>query len=154
LKGEHAFSVMRRPGRQNTSAFLGAEMEDIAFPAHMPKQMLRAASFSAQVALVALQEAWAQAWLSDVDPTRIGLIVGTMGFSKELGMVGLSNRTGSKVTSGGGGSSICGGCSASGLSVCFSNISLRSSASKNWMRSLILSSSESKRSAWAYAATA
>jgi malonyl-ACP decarboxylase len=76
LKGEHAFSVMRRPGRQNTSAFLGAEMKDLAFPAHMPKQMLRAASFSAQVALVALQEAWAQARLSDVDPTRIGLIVG------------------------------------------------------------------------------
>jgi len=34
------------------------------------------ASLSTQVALVALQEAWDEARLSAVDPTRIGLVVG------------------------------------------------------------------------------
>jgi len=76
LAGDHAFGVMQRPGRQKASAFLGAEIRDIAFPDCIPKQTLRAASFSAQVALVVLQEAWDEARLSDVDPTRIGLIVG------------------------------------------------------------------------------
>jgi malonyl-ACP decarboxylase len=42
----------------------------------VPKQLLRTASLSAQLALVVLQEAWDEARLSDVDPTRIGLIVG------------------------------------------------------------------------------
>ncbi|HEY1529130.1 MAG TPA: beta-ketoacyl synthase N-terminal-like domain-containing protein [Candidatus Angelobacter sp.] len=76
LEGKTAFSVMQRPGRQRGSAFLGAEIGEIAFPPEIPRQTLRAASFSAQAALVVLQEAWHEARLSDVDPRRIGLIVG------------------------------------------------------------------------------
>jgi malonyl-ACP decarboxylase len=76
LDGKAAFSVMRRPGRQFESAYLGAEIGEIAFPADITKQTLRAASLSAQASLVVLQEAWNEARLSDVDPRRIGLIVG------------------------------------------------------------------------------
>ncbi|HEU4888427.1 MAG TPA: beta-ketoacyl synthase N-terminal-like domain-containing protein [Thermoanaerobaculia bacterium] len=76
LAGEAAFGVMQRPGRQRESAYLGAEIGEIAFPEEITRQTLRAASLSAQVALVVVQEAWTEARLSDVDPRRIGLIVG------------------------------------------------------------------------------
>lgn len=76
LDGENAFGVMQRPGRQRESAYLGAEIRQIEFPAAMARQTLRAASLSAQAALVVLQEAWDEARLSEVDPRRIGLIVG------------------------------------------------------------------------------
>jgi len=76
LKGEHAFGVMQRPGRQCASAYLGAEIDGIAFSDSISKQTLRAASLSAQVALVTLQEAWDESRLSDVDPTRVGLVIG------------------------------------------------------------------------------
>lgn len=76
LAGESAFGVMQRPGRQRDSAYLGAEIRDIQFPQAMTRQTLRAASLSAQAALVVLQEAWDEARLSDADPLRIGLIVG------------------------------------------------------------------------------
>src|SRR5437763_1363925 len=77
LAGETAFDVMRRPGRQcESSAYVGAEIREIAFSSTMARQTLRAASLSAQAALVVLQEAWIEAQLSDVDPRRIGLIVG------------------------------------------------------------------------------
>ncbi|KIH86008.1 beta-ketoacyl synthase N-terminal-like domain-containing protein [Pseudomonas batumici] len=76
LEGVSAFDVMRRPGRQYESAYLGAEIREIEFPSSIPKQVQRAASLSAQAALVVLQEAWDEARLSEVDPCRIGLIVG------------------------------------------------------------------------------
>jgi len=76
LEGKSAFKVMQRPGRQTDSAHLGAEISEILFPQDMTRQTLRAASLSAQVALVVLQEAWDEARLGDVDPRRIGLIVG------------------------------------------------------------------------------
>ncbi|MBC7984225.1 MAG: polyketide beta-ketoacyl:ACP synthase [Candidatus Obscuribacterales bacterium] len=76
LHGESAFAIMQRPGRQRQSAFIGAEIRDIAFPQSITKKTLRAASLSAQVALVVLQEAWDEADLSAVDPLRIGLVVG------------------------------------------------------------------------------
>lgn len=74
--GETAFGVMQRPGRQHNSAYLGAEIGEIAFPPGIARQTLRAASLSAQAALVVLDEAWSEARLSDVDPRRIGLVVG------------------------------------------------------------------------------
>jgi malonyl-ACP decarboxylase len=74
--GQAAFSVMQRPGRQRESAYLGAEIGEIIFPPSIAKQTLRATSLSAQAALAVLQEAWIEARLSDVDPCRIGLIVG------------------------------------------------------------------------------
>lgn len=76
LGGETAFDVMRRPGRQRESAYLGAEIREIVFPPEIARQTVRAASLSAQAALVVLQEAWIEARLSNVDPYRIGLIVG------------------------------------------------------------------------------
>jgi malonyl-ACP decarboxylase len=76
LGGETAFRVMQRPGRQRDSAYLGAEIGEIAPVPDMARQRWRAASLSAQAALVALQEAWDEGRLAEVDPRRIGLIVG------------------------------------------------------------------------------
>lgn len=76
LKGENAFGVMQRPGRRRESAYLGAEIRQIAFAPEITRQTLRAASLSAQAALVVVHEAWQEARLFDVDPCRIGLIVG------------------------------------------------------------------------------
>ena len=75
LDGETAFDVMRRPGRQRESAYLGAEIREIVSPV-ITRQTLRAASLSAQAALFVLLEAWVETRLYDVDPRRIGLIVG------------------------------------------------------------------------------
>ena len=76
LEGKHAFGLMKRPGRQQESAYIGAEIGEITFSPNIARQTLRAASLSAQAALSVLQEAWTDARLSDVDPCRIGLIVG------------------------------------------------------------------------------
>jgi malonyl-ACP decarboxylase len=76
LAGESAFGVMQRPGRQRDSAYLGAEIREIVFPPSISRQTLRAASLSAQAALAVLEEAWTEARLSELDPSRIGLIVG------------------------------------------------------------------------------
>jgi malonyl-ACP decarboxylase len=76
LAGKAAFGVMQRPGRQRESAYIGAEIREIEFSPEFARQTLRASSLSAQAALVVLQEAWIEARLSDVDPHRIGLVVG------------------------------------------------------------------------------
>jgi len=76
LDGKAAFNVMRRPGRQRESAYIGAEIREMEFSPCIAERTLRAASLSAQAALVVLQEAWVEARLSDVDPRRIGLVVG------------------------------------------------------------------------------
>ncbi|ASZ12885.1 polyketide beta-ketoacyl:ACP synthase [Chitinophaga pendula] len=76
LNGDHAFKVMERPGRQYNSAYLGAEIPALTYPDSIPRKLLRGASLSAEVALVTLAEAWADAGLGEVDATRIGLIVG------------------------------------------------------------------------------
>jgi malonyl-ACP decarboxylase len=76
LEGKHAFGVMQRPGRQRESSYLGAEIGEITVSPNITQRTLRACSLSAQAALVVLQEAWLEARLSDVDPSRIGLIVG------------------------------------------------------------------------------
>jgi malonyl-ACP decarboxylase len=76
LDGKTAFSVMQRPGRQRQSAYIGAEIREMVFSPAIARQTLRAASLSARAALVVLEEAWIEARLSDVDPHRIGLIIG------------------------------------------------------------------------------
>jgi malonyl-ACP decarboxylase len=76
LNGTSAFGVMQRPGRQRDSAYVGAELREIAFPAGIPRQTVRAAGLSAQAALVVVEEAWHEARLADVDPRRVGLVVG------------------------------------------------------------------------------
>ncbi len=76
LEGRSAFRVMQRPGRQMKSAYLGAELADFTLPASVSRQTERAASFTALAALAVLDEAWTEARLSEVDPRRIGLVVG------------------------------------------------------------------------------
>ncbi|HML90577.1 MAG TPA: beta-ketoacyl synthase N-terminal-like domain-containing protein [Methylomusa anaerophila] len=76
MQGNHAFGIMQRPGRQKETAFIGAEISSLTYPAQFSKRVLRAASFSGQVALVTLHEAWNEANLDAIDPTRIGLVVG------------------------------------------------------------------------------
>lgn len=76
LEAKAAFDVMQRPGRQRGSAYIGAEIREMAFSAGVAKQTLRAASLSGRAALIVLEEAWTEARLSEVDPRRIGLIVG------------------------------------------------------------------------------
>lgn len=87
LEGRHRFDVMRRPGRQRparneiaesepTFGFLGAEISALSIPESIPKNLLRTASFSGQVAVATLHEAWEEARLHKVAPERIGLVVG------------------------------------------------------------------------------
>jgi malonyl-ACP decarboxylase len=76
LNGESAFDVMQRSGRRGEIPYLGAEIRDAAFASSLPPQTRRAASLSAQLALVVLQEAWDEARLAEVDPHRIGLVIG------------------------------------------------------------------------------
>jgi malonyl-ACP decarboxylase len=76
LQGRHVFGVMRRSGRQKGTAFLGAEIPSLFLPDRLSKRLVRTASFSGQVALATLDEAWDEAKLDAVDPERIGLVVG------------------------------------------------------------------------------
>jgi malonyl-ACP decarboxylase len=81
LEGRHRFDVLRRPGRQLPDAdagppFLGAEIDGLTVPESIAPGLLRTASWSAQVALATLHEAWHDAALDRVAPERIGLIVG------------------------------------------------------------------------------
>jgi len=90
LKGQSNFGVMKRPGRQHPpraqettcSRFLGAEIPSLCVPDVVPPNLLRTASLSGKVALATLHEAWNDAGLAQVDPTRIGLIVGGSNFQQ------------------------------------------------------------------------
>lgn len=95
LQGQHKFAVMQRPGRQTSlsvdetgseaeqaTEFLGAEISALSMPDSIPKNLLRTASLSGQVALATLHEAWHEAQLTDVDPERIGLIIGGSNFQQ------------------------------------------------------------------------
>jgi malonyl-ACP decarboxylase len=75
-RGAHAFGVLQRPGRQRGSQFIGAELPAVSPPEGMAARTLRAASFAGQVALATLHQAWTEARLAEVDPSRIGLIIG------------------------------------------------------------------------------
>ena len=76
LAGRHAFDVMRRVGRQKDSAFLGAEISSLVFPDKIIKEDFRRVSFSGQVAAVTLAEAWGDAALDNLEPERVGLVIG------------------------------------------------------------------------------
>ncbi|MCX4743985.1 polyketide beta-ketoacyl:ACP synthase [Kitasatospora sp. NBC_01287] len=77
LAGRQAFGVMTRPGRQHaSSAFLGAEIAHLELPASVPAKVLRSVSWTSQVALATVTEAWEDAKADGVDPRRVGLIVG------------------------------------------------------------------------------
>lgn len=81
FEGRHAFSHLRRPGRQPAGeggerTFLGAEIGELATPERLTPRVRRTASWSAQVAVATLHEAWIEAGLDALDPERIGLVVG------------------------------------------------------------------------------
>lgn len=77
LGGKNAFRVMQRRGRQQgDSTFLGGEIESLQLPDNLQQLTKRVSSWSAQVALATLAEAWYDAQLDAVDPTRVGLVVG------------------------------------------------------------------------------
>lgn len=77
LAGQSAFRVMQRAGRQSDeSQFFGAEITTLTYPECLSSSLLRTASLSGQVAMVTLHEAFEEAGLADVDPERIGLIIG------------------------------------------------------------------------------
>lgn len=76
LRGDGAFDIMQRPGRQRDSAFIGAEMGELALPDAIPRQLLRTASLSTLAALAVLHEAWDESGLPDLAADRIGLVVG------------------------------------------------------------------------------
>ncbi|PEP90339.1 polyketide beta-ketoacyl:ACP synthase [Bacillus wiedmannii] len=82
LEGHHVFDVMKRPGRQKGTAFLGAEIPSLFVPEQLSKRLLRTASLSGKVALLTLQEAWDEANLDNVDSSRIGLVVGGSNFQQ------------------------------------------------------------------------
>lgn len=90
LEGRHAFDVMRRPGRQRPasgegpppSRFIGAEIASLAMPDSLPASMLRTASLSGQVVLATVHEAWHDAGLGQLDPARVGLVVGGSNFQQ------------------------------------------------------------------------
>lgn len=89
LGGRHRFDVMRRPGRQRPAdergegtAYLGAEIGTLGLPVEIPPNLLRTASFSAQVALASVYEAWHDAALDRLDPDRVGLVVGGSNFQQ------------------------------------------------------------------------
>ena len=82
LKGDSCFDILAREGRQHkSSCFLGAEIGDIDL-SHFPAKLLRTISYSAQVALATLREAYDDANLADVNPKRIGLIIGGSNFQQ------------------------------------------------------------------------
>lgn len=85
LAGRDVFSVLSRPGRQapdGKTTFMGVEMPDP--PELLSKRVARTAGFGARVAVAVLDEAWREAELADVDPERIGLVVGGSNlFSRE-----------------------------------------------------------------------
>lgn len=94
INAKHCFGIMQRPGRQgrsfekndeqseSMSSYIGAEISALNIPDSIPHNLLRTASFSGQVALVTLDEAWNDAQLQDVDSERIGLIIGGSNFQQ------------------------------------------------------------------------
>ena len=80
LSGETQFAYLKQPGRESIKPFIGAEIPDIDAKTLFPEYsgLLRTATKSAQVAIVAVAEAWqdAKLTLSKVNPERVGLVVG------------------------------------------------------------------------------
>ena len=91
LAGASYFDYLKRPGRQipknserddSDLPFLGAEINKLQAPDSLKSSVLRNTSFSTQVALATLYEAWHDAKLDQVDPAKIGLIVGGSNFQQ------------------------------------------------------------------------
>lgn len=80
LSGKTQFAYLKQPGRESIKPFIGAELPDIDAKTLFPEYsgLLRTATKSAQVAIVAVAEAWQDAQLtsSQINPERVGLVVG------------------------------------------------------------------------------
>lgn len=77
FSGRDLFAPLARPGRQSPSGdnvFIGIEMPDP--PEILPKRVARTAGLSARVAVAVVREAWAEAGLDKLDPSRIGFVLG------------------------------------------------------------------------------
>jgi malonyl-ACP decarboxylase len=74
--GKAAFAYLQREGRCYEEAFIGAELGSLTLPEWVEERDQNSISFTAKAALVAMNEAWSDADLDQVDPARIGLIVG------------------------------------------------------------------------------
>lgn len=86
FSGKTQFDYLKRPGRQGSKPFIGAELPDIAVRSLLPEHssLLRSATWSSQIATLAVSEAWNDAKLtaSKVNPERIGLVVGGSNFQQ------------------------------------------------------------------------
>lgn len=88
--GHSSFDFMQRPGRQiptesevqNETPFIGAEINNFTLSPHFPGNLLRTASFSSQVGLATVYEAWQDAHLDQISAERVGLIVGGSNFQQ------------------------------------------------------------------------
>lgn len=81
LRGASAFSRLQREGRVHPGlgegmGFVGCEMGELPQLPARAQRHVRTLSLSARSALACVGEAWAEAGLGAVDPTRVGLIVG------------------------------------------------------------------------------
>lgn len=76
MEGQFVFGTLKRSGRQKGTHFIGAEIPDIVMPDRFSKRLLRNISLSGKAAMVTLHEAWEEAQLNEIEPCRIGLIVG------------------------------------------------------------------------------
>ena len=86
LAGKTQFGYLKRPGRKGSKLFIGAELPDINAQSKLPEYsgLLRSASWSTQIATMAVSEAWQDAKLSSYqfNPERIGIIVGGSNFQQ------------------------------------------------------------------------
>jgi len=82
LQGQSSFGIMKREGRQKNTSFIGAEISELCIPESISKRVLRTASFTEQVAVTTLYEAWEEAKLNDADAESVGLIVGGSNFQQ------------------------------------------------------------------------
>lgn len=77
FSGRDIFTRLARPGRENLPGqppFIGIELPDPS--ALLPPRVARITDIGGQVAVSVVHEAWEEAGLDDIDPERIGLIVG------------------------------------------------------------------------------
>lgn len=80
-----SFRVMHRPGRQTpnaVSAFIGAEIDDQMLSSSIDASLIRNTTLSCRILMHTLQQAWLDASLAEVDPKRIGLIIGGNNFNQ------------------------------------------------------------------------
>ena len=86
LAGKTQFGYLKRPGRKGSNLFIGAELPDINAQSKIPEYsgLLRSASWSTQIATMAVSEAWQDAKLSSYqfNPERIGIIIGGSNFQQ------------------------------------------------------------------------